>query len=229
MTRICQSPSDDELEPVIRIYGGAKGDGFTSGQSLIEKDGSYVIGGVTQGLGSYAGNADLLLAKIGKVGEIAWAQVFGGPQMDLGKAVVRTADTGHLQAGDSFGHLHTGMAYAFGAGGDDFVLIKTDELGKLNWARTFGEVGQDIAFSAVQTVDGNFSIAGMTESHGHGKQDIFVIEFKDSDTLDNCLKAIEVHQTTPATKVSEPTLVSGQVELLYQGDSLRKQRSTSFE
>ena len=84
MIRVCQTPGADGSEPVIRLYGGKRGDGTTSGQSLAaDGAGGYVIAGVTQGLGSYAGNTDLLLAGIGSAGTIQWAQVFGGPLLPV--------------------------------------------------------------------------------------------------------------------------------------------------
>jgi len=49
------------------------------------------------------------------------------------------------------------------------LILKTDESGKLQWSLTFGDKDHDIAYSAVQTVEYNFAIAGMTHSHGLGK------------------------------------------------------------
>lgn len=452
MRAICQPPVEDPSAPIIRTYGGTRGDGFTGGQSLAgDGYGGYVVAGVTQGLGAYAGNADLLLAHISGAGKIQWANTFGGPQMDIGTAFARSADAGHIQAGDSYGHLHTGMAYvvsgsdtqrlllvktdsggnyqwhklylprvnedgrgsnmfsvlqspdggyaiigsvamnpigpkgpkglwsdvllartdssgnalwarsygdsgpdeaysacqagdggyllggaystsgdrkafdvlllkvdgngrqqwaktlggsgrntarsiirtqdggyaiaadtdAFGMGGTDLLLIKTDEtgvlewaktlggtgedipfmllqtsdggylvtgfttsfgdgkgdaiivktdgFGELQWARTFGESGKDTAYSAIELASGAYAVTGETESYGSGKQDMFLLEIKDPGALGSCLRAVEPEQMTPTLQSADRVLAEGEIELLYQSDSLRKQTTAPLE
>jgi hypothetical protein len=51
----------------------------------------------------------------------------------------------------------------------DALSLETDESAKLQWSLTFGDKGEHIAYSAVQTVEGTFAIAGITDSHGLGK------------------------------------------------------------
>ena len=175
MSEVCQTPGVAGTASVVRVYGGKKGDGLTAGQSLApDEAGGFVIGGVTQGLGAYAGNTDLLLTKIGSSGQIRWVRTFGGPQMDIGTAFIRTADGGHLQAGDSYGHLHTGMAYVV-AGSDQrrLLLVKTDAGGKFQWHKLYSaKVAGDFRISnlrsVLQTTDGGFVISGSTAMNPTG-------------------------------------------------------------
>ena len=169
MAEVCRARGEAGKAAVVRLYGGTRGDGTASGQSLASDGaGGFVIGGITQGLGSYAGNADLLLAKIGNSGQIQWVQAFGGPQMDIGKAFLRTADVGHIQAGDSYGHLHSGMAYVV-AGGDTYrpMLVKTGADGqyewhKLYWTEVAGEARGSNLYSVLQSDDGGYLFSGST-------------------------------------------------------------------
>ena len=167
MNRICQSSEDPKSAPVIRLFGGNKGDGISSGQSVsLDPSGDIIIAGLTQGLGAYAGNTDLLLARIGSAGEIQWAHAFGGPQMDIGTAFARTADAGHIQAGDSYGHLHTGMAYAVsGSDTQRLLLLKTDSTGNYQWHKLYlprvDEKGRGSnMYSVLQASDGGYLISG---------------------------------------------------------------------
>ena len=44
------------------------------------------------------------------------------------------------------------------------------------WKKAYGESSKDIAYDAVETDKGNFLIAGITKSWGHGKSDILVLK-----------------------------------------------------
>lgn len=52
------------------------------------------------------------------------------------------------------------------SGDTNFVLIKTDSVGKEQWNRTFGGTGDEAAFSARECSDGGYILAGYNESRG---------------------------------------------------------------
>ncbi|MCL0066066.1 hypothetical protein M1N79_04230, partial [Dehalococcoidia bacterium] len=60
------------------------------------------------------------------------------------------------------GFIITGSTTSFGAGKDDFWLIKTDPQGNKEWSQTFGSCEGDWAWSVRQTTDGGFIVAGGT-------------------------------------------------------------------
>jgi hypothetical protein len=80
-----------------------------------------------------------------------WTKTYGGTGMDEANSVVQTSDGGYALAG---------FTYSFGAGGDDFWLVKTDGSGNMQWNKTYGGTGMDEAHSVVQTSDGGYALAG---------------------------------------------------------------------
>ena len=78
-------------------------------------DGSYVIAGQTASFGS--GGIDVYLMKTSALGSVIWTRTVGGSGNDYGRSIVKTFDGGYAIAGTTS---------SFGAGSDDFYLIKTD-------------------------------------------------------------------------------------------------------
>jgi len=94
-------------------------------------------------------------------------RTIGGISEDHAWSIRQTTDGGYTVAG---------FTYSFGAGSSDFYILKlsgTD--GSLQWSRTFGGAGTDIALSMKLTSDGGYVMSGETDSFGAGGNDaIFV-------------------------------------------------------
>ncbi|HXU26497.1 MAG TPA: hypothetical protein VN698_04635, partial [Bacteroidia bacterium] len=117
-------------------------------------DGGYIIAGTTESYG--VGAEDVYLVKTDSAGNLTWAKTFGGTLADRGNDVIQTTDGGFAIAGttNSYG---VGNSY-------DAYLIKTDALGTLQWSKTFGDMGDEMAASLVQTHDGGFAVYAYTTS-----------------------------------------------------------------
>jgi hypothetical protein len=76
-----------------------------------------------------------------------------------------------------------GTTNSFGAGFGDILLIKTNSSGNLQWAKTYGGISDDIAYSVQQTSDGGYIVAGYTGSFGVGFNDILLIKTDVSGNL----------------------------------------------
>ena len=87
-----------------------------------------------------------------------WNKTFGGTKLDDAYSVQQTSDGGYILAG---------MTHSYGAGENDFWLVKTDSAGNEQWNTTFGGIGVDAAHSVQQTSDGGYILAGMTYSYGY--------------------------------------------------------------
>jgi hypothetical protein len=154
-----------------RTFGGTGDDGAYSLSSTA--DSGMAIAGYTTSSG--AGGADLLVIKVSSLGVLQWARTFGGAGDDWASSIVETSDSGLAIAG---------YTTSSGAGGVDLLVIKVSSLGVLQWARTFGGLDDDRAYSIVGTSDGGLAIAGYTMSFGAGGTDFLVVKLSSSGNLD---------------------------------------------
>jgi len=99
--------------------------------------------------------------------QVRFAKTYWGWNFDKAYSVQQTSDGGYIVAG---------YTRSFGAGWDDIILIKTAANGNIQWARTYGGIGDDRAYSVQQTSDGGYIVAGVTNSFGAGSWDIFLIK-----------------------------------------------------
>jgi len=96
-----------------------------------------------------------------------FAKAYGGTGLEYAREVIRTSDGGFMIAGTTQG---------FGAGSDDWMVIKTDASGNFSWARTIGGSASDECFSVAQTSDDGYVIGGVTYSYGSGVADALLVK-----------------------------------------------------
>jgi uncharacterized delta-60 repeat protein len=96
-----------------------------------------------------------------------WTRTYGASDYDVAYSVQQTADGGYILAG---------WTASFGAGSNDFYVVKTDGQGDTLWTRTYGGSSDDEAFSVQQTADGSYILAGWTESFGAGSRDFYLVK-----------------------------------------------------
>jgi hypothetical protein len=143
--------------------GGKKED---VGTSLIQtSDGGYAIAGHTESFG--AGEKDVYVVKLDASGNLQWTKTIGGKDWDAGLSLIQTSDGGYAIAG---------ATKSFGAGETDVYVVKLDAKGNLQWTKTIGGPGNEEGFSLIQTSDGGYAIAGVTESFGAGWADVYVVK-----------------------------------------------------
>ena len=114
-------------------------------------DGGYTLAGYTTAAG--AGDEDFWLIRTNSSGNIQWNQTYGTSNFDMLNSLVQTADGGYALVGYSTYSNTTS---------DDYLLIKTNSLGTMEWNQTYGESNIDEAFSGIQTADGGYALTGVT-------------------------------------------------------------------
>jgi hypothetical protein len=110
--------------------------------------------------GGYVLASPDLLVKTDGLGNILWNRTSEGYYRSL----VVTSDGGYAIAGSKW-VLDGGTS---SSGSDDFLLVKTNSNGTVEWERTYGGVlvggfgGEDRAFALVATSDGGYALSGHT-------------------------------------------------------------------
>jgi len=87
-----------------------------------------------------------------------WSRTFGPTNAGCGQSVQQTSDEGYILAGGTYSPSSSSGSAA--------LLIKTDSNGNRLWERTFDEACSDASFSAQQTFDGGYILAGAREPLG---------------------------------------------------------------
>jgi len=153
-----------------KAYGG-KGDDFA--YAIIQTDDfGFVIAGATTSFDT-RGDFDFLLIKTNSTGDVEWYNTYGGLFDDHATALVKTIDDGYAVAGVT----------NTSDGGNDFLLIKIDSKGIIEWSKTYGGVGEEKAWSLIQTQDNGFAISGSTTSYGSGSSGSWLVKTDQNGTM----------------------------------------------
>jgi uncharacterized delta-60 repeat protein len=118
-------------------------------------DGGYIVVGET-GYGDY----DIWLLKLSTAGDIEWQKTYGGSDREEVHSIQPTSDGGYIVAGSTS---------SFGEGWYDIWVLKLSPAGDIEWQKTYGSnYSPDEAHSIQQTMDGDYIVAGETNSWGAG-------------------------------------------------------------
>lgn len=127
-----------------KTYGGEGED--IAACAAATPDGGCIVAGKTNSFG--AGNYDFWVIKLDSNGTIEWQKAYGGTGEDSAYSVA-VVDGGYVVAG---------YTNSFGAGHYDFWVIKLDSTGGIEWQKTYGGTGIDVAYCVA------FDLAG-TDRH----------------------------------------------------------------
>ena len=112
------------------------------------------------------GDSDFFVLKMDQNGKKIWARTYGGEYEDILNGVTPTLDGGIVAAGST---------RSWGSKQTDLTVLKFSKEGKLIWHKIYGYKRYDFANAVTVTRDGDFIIAGGTDSMGEGVYDIYVI------------------------------------------------------
>ncbi len=144
------------------LFGGDNSEDLND--AALSPDNSLYAVGWSWSFGT--GGSDFLVARLNPDGSLAWARGYGGGSEDYAEGVLATQDGGALVVGGT---------YSFGAGGHDFMVLKIDSNGAVEWAKAYGGIINEAAYAAVQTSDGGYLVVGKTASFGSGADDILIL------------------------------------------------------
>jgi gliding motility-associated-like protein len=136
-------------------------------------DGGFLLGGNAAGQGGgdvgqpLAGSADFWLVRTDKNGIKIWDKTFGGTDEDKLWAIEPLPDGGWMLAGHSASGV-SGSKATDGFGKSDFWLIRLNQNFDKIWEKSFGGSGDDLLFSFNRLENGDFILAGFSDSPADG-------------------------------------------------------------
>ena len=146
-----------------KTFGGTGNDFCHSVQ--LTTDGGLILAGGHDTYSTEEG--DLWLIRTDGDGNELWSNTFGGTRRDYANSVQQTSDGGFILLGETL---------SYGAGDNDFFLVRTDGDGNELWSKAFGGTSYEYPTSVQQTLDGGFSLLGHTNSFGAGGGDFWLIK-----------------------------------------------------
>jgi hypothetical protein len=146
-------------------FGGL---GEQSAISIIQDyDGGFALFGNTKE-SIDSGDNNLFLVKTDANGIMQWNKTYSIGKSDLARAIIQTKDGGYVLVGQTFSSFDTSSS--------DFLLIKTDNNGNLQWYQTYGQWFMDDPYSVIETLDGGFALFGTTLSIVGKLEDYFLVK-----------------------------------------------------
>ena len=145
---------------IISIWQKAYGAGYDEEARSIYQtsDGGYIVCGYTES--PPAATRDIWIFKVNSLGDtILWQKHYGGSLNDSAYDCQQTSDGGYIVLGET---------RSFGAGNNDFLVLRLNSAGEIVWQKTYGGAGDEFVFphSLQQTTDGGFIFTGATASFG---------------------------------------------------------------
>jgi len=113
--------------------------------------------------------------KLDADGDVQWGKTYGGASGEDAEDIQHTTDGGYVVLAETS---------SFGAGAQDFWVLKLDPYGNIEWQRTYGGPGDEDAQPIIQTIDGGYIIAGATPSFGVGGEDLWVVKLSASGNIE---------------------------------------------
>ncbi len=153
-------------------------------------DGGYIVVGLSNSddgdvFVNHGGN-DYWVAKLDDQGNLQWSNSFGGSKNDEAYFISLTSDGGYIAAGLSFSD--DGDA-TVNHGGADYWIVKIDNIGNLQWQKSYGGSGKDKINCIEQTPDDGYIVAGYSNSTdgdvigNHGGNDFWILKLESNGDL----------------------------------------------
>ncbi len=148
------------------------GDAFLGSANCVRQtaDGGYILAGDSINLiSNFEHTHSFIVMKLGANGVREWQ--YNSGMFSSAASVAQTADGGYIAAGNV-----TDAEY-----GLDFLLVRFDAQGNMQWTKTYGNAGGwEYASSIQQTSDQGYIVAGQTDSEGAGLYDMRIMKLDEN-------------------------------------------------
>ena len=151
-------------------YGGAGNE--ICKQIISTNDNGFAIIGYTNSLGN--GQDDFLLIKIDGAGNFNWVKVYGESNSEYASSLCQTDDDGFILCGST---------KSYGNGNFYIYVVKTNQVGDVEWTKHFGNGIYDFGRSVIKIENEEYIVAGETDSFGSGNIDIILMKLNSYGNL----------------------------------------------
>lgn len=175
-----------------KSLGGSDDDDASSVQQT--KDGGYIVAGSSQSNdGDVSGNhggSDYWIVKLNSSGNIEWQKSLGGSSDEGAGSIQQTTDGGYIATGTSTSTDGDVTGHHFSIYPQDYWVVKLDATGNLQWQKSLGGSGEDVASSVQQTTDGGYIVAGWSTSNdgdvsgNHGGEDCWIVKLANGGSIE---------------------------------------------
>jgi hypothetical protein len=120
------------------------------------------------------------------VAAIQWQHAMGGTNEEYAYDIQQVVDGGYIVVGNSKSNDDD---VSGNHGGADYWIIKLDPFGILDWQKSLGGTGSEIAYAVYQTSDNGFVVAGASNSFdgdvtgNHGVYDYWIVKLDQNGSV----------------------------------------------
>ena len=149
-------------------------------------DGNMLLAGsvdFNEDLVGYYGVPDATVTKLSATGEVIWTKFFGGTSNDFGVNSIQGVDGGYIHLINSYSNI-SGNKTAPSFGSQDLWVVKTNDIGDIEWQKEYGGSLADVGVQIVATDDScyiigahsNSGITGNKTENTFGYYDFWIIK-----------------------------------------------------
>ena len=120
-----------------------------------------------------SGDVNGYVARIDNQGTLLWKTIIGGEKTDKLFSGIATPD----------GFAVFGLTYSYVNGQSAAWAVKLDGDGNVIWNKTYGQTAETAARTGVLAQDGNYVIAGYTDTQGNNNYDFYLLKVQADGNL----------------------------------------------
>jgi hypothetical protein len=145
------------------MLGGSSSSTLAPEKDITEKGTIDVKPDLTGKTEKCRGNMDYWIVKLDNSGTVLWQKTYGGEYADVLRSMEQTADGGYILGGYS-NSPRSGDKTEENKGIGDYWILKIDNLGEIEWQKTYGGNGDNQLYVIHQTKDGGYIAGGNSNS-----------------------------------------------------------------
>jgi von Willebrand factor type A domain-containing protein/type IX secretion system substrate protein len=128
-------------------------------------EGGYILAASSSGFTTGTDKWDIYIEKNDFDGTIEWKKNYGGIKDEHAKSILQTKDGGYIIGGRK-DTIYEDIS-------KDYLAIKLDIGGLVQWEKFYGGSGDDICTNVIQTKDGGYLLAGQSSSRDYDISEYF--------------------------------------------------------